>query len=203
MRVAEPALVIGDQAMTATTQRRQIAHLFVAEILISAMVDFERTLSAIIFIAKTAAKARCRQLGQAGGVLTPLATRDVLVVIHVPLQVRLQYVIKRERMQRFDDKKSTNYNPWLIFGKQTMRVWPTPRLIRAARGLVGIDQDTLASKADVSRQAVIKIEADESEKMDPRRLRILQSLQQVFEDEYGVEFFPASESSGEGVRFRK
>lgn len=49
----------------------------------------------------------------------------------------------------------------------------------------------------------MKIEADESDRMDPRRLKILQSLQQVFEDEYGVEFFAASESSGEGVRFRK
>lgn len=39
--------------------------------------------------------------------------------------------------------------------------------------------------------------------MDPRRLKVLQSLQRVFEDEYGIEFFAASENSGEGVRFRK
>jgi len=90
-----------------------------------------------------------------------------------------------------------------MIAKQDAHVWPTPRLIRAARGLVGIDQETLASKADVTRQAVIKIEADESERMDPRRLKVLQSLQRVFEDEYGVEFFAASENSGEGVRFRK
>lgn len=87
--------------------------------------------------------------------------------------------------------------------KQAMQVWPTPRLIRAARGLVGIDQETLASRADVTRQAVIKIEADESDRMDPRRLKVLQSLQRVLEDEYGIEFFAASENSGEGVRFRK
>lgn len=68
---------------------------------------------------------------------------------------------------------------------------------------MGIDQETLASRADVTRQAVIKIEADESDRMDPRRLKVLQSLQRVFEDEYGVEFFAASENSGEGVRFRK
>jgi hypothetical protein len=47
------------------------------------------------------------------------------------------------------------------------------------------------------------IEADESDRMDPRRLKVLQSLQRVFEDEYGIEFFAASENSGEGVRFRK
>jgi len=88
-------------------------------------------------------------------------------------------------------------------GKDTAHVWPSPRLIRAARGLVGIDQETLATKAEVTRQAVIKIESDESHRMDPRRLKVLQSLQRVFEDDYGVEFFAASESSGEGVRFRK
>jgi DNA-binding XRE family transcriptional regulator len=82
-------------------------------------------------------------------------------------------------------------------------VWPSPRLIRAARALVGIDQETLASKANVTRQAVIKIEADEGDRMDPRRLKILQSLQRVFETEFGVEFFASGESSGEGVRFRK
>jgi DNA-binding XRE family transcriptional regulator len=76
-------------------------------------------------------------------------------------------------------------------------------LIRAARGLAGIDQETLASKAGVTRQAVIKIESDKNEKMDPRRLKVLQSLQRVFEDDYAIEFFAASENSGEGVRFRK
>ena len=55
----------------------------------------------------------------------------------------------------------------------------------------------------MTRQAIIKIEADESARMDPRRLKILQLLQRVFEDEYGVEFFAAGENSGEGVRFRK
>jgi DNA-binding XRE family transcriptional regulator len=82
-------------------------------------------------------------------------------------------------------------------------IWPSPRLIRAARGLVGIDQATLASKADVARKSVVLIEADESDRMDPRRLKVLQSLQRVFEDEYGVEFFAAGENSGEGVRLRK
>jgi DNA-binding XRE family transcriptional regulator len=82
-------------------------------------------------------------------------------------------------------------------------VWPSPRLIRAARGLVGVDQATLASQAGVARKSIVLIEADESERMDPRRLKVLHSLQRVFEDEYGIEFFAASENSGEGVRFRK
>jgi DNA-binding XRE family transcriptional regulator len=87
--------------------------------------------------------------------------------------------------------------------KPPSAIWPTPRLIRGARGLAGIDQETLAEKAGVTRQTVIKIEADESDRMDPRRLTILQAFQRVFEDNYGIEFFEASEDSGEGVRFRK
>jgi DNA-binding XRE family transcriptional regulator len=82
-------------------------------------------------------------------------------------------------------------------------IWPSPKLIRAARGLAGIDQAKLAEKAGVARKTIVLIEADESDRMDPRRRKILQSLQRVFEDDYGIEFFEASESSGEGVRFRK
>ena len=82
-------------------------------------------------------------------------------------------------------------------------VWPTPRLIRAARGLMGIDQGELAEKAGVARKTIVLIEADKNDRMDPRRLKILQDLQRVFADDYGIEFFEASENSGEGLRFRK
>jgi DNA-binding XRE family transcriptional regulator len=92
---------------------------------------------------------------------------------------------------------------WLMKSKPTTAVWPTPRLIRGARGLAGIDQEALAAKAGVTRQAVIKVESDKSDRMDPRRLKVLQSLQRVLEDEYGIEFFAASENSGEGLRLRK
>ena len=82
-------------------------------------------------------------------------------------------------------------------------IWPAPRLIRAARGLVGINQATLAAKAGVTQKTIVKIETDDSDQMDPRRLNVLQKLQRVMEDAYGVEFFAATEYSGEGVRFRK
>jgi DNA-binding XRE family transcriptional regulator len=90
-----------------------------------------------------------------------------------------------------------------MYSKRQTEIWPSPRLIRAARGLVGIDQATLAAKAGVTRLTVQKIESDESDRMDPRRLTALQSLQRVLEDKYKIEFFEASENSGEGVRFRK
>lgn len=82
-------------------------------------------------------------------------------------------------------------------------IWPPPHLIRAARGLIGISQATLAEKASVAQKTIAKIETDESDRMDPRRLKVLQELQRVLEDIYGIEFFAASEHSGEGVRFRK
>jgi DNA-binding XRE family transcriptional regulator len=94
-------------------------------------------------------------------------------------------------------------NAWLMYSKRQTEIWPTPRLIRAARGLVGIDQVKLAEEAGVTRLTVLKIESDENDKMDPRRLKVLQSLQRVFEDVYGIEFFAASKNSGEGLRFRK
>jgi DNA-binding XRE family transcriptional regulator len=84
-----------------------------------------------------------------------------------------------------------------------LKVWPSPRLIRAARGLAGINQVKLAEKIGVARKTIALIEADESDRMDPRRLKILQSLQRFFEDNYGIEFFEGSENSGEGVRLRK
>ncbi|MET4278744.1 MULTISPECIES: hypothetical protein [unclassified Bradyrhizobium] len=82
-------------------------------------------------------------------------------------------------------------------------VWPPPRLIRAGRALAGVDQATLALQAGVTRQAVSVVETDESEKMDPRRRKVLKAMQRVLEDQYGIEFFGASKNSGEGVRFRK
>jgi DNA-binding XRE family transcriptional regulator len=86
---------------------------------------------------------------------------------------------------------------------ETPKIWPSPRLIRAGRVLAGADQATLAEKAGVTRQAVSVVETDDSEKMDPRRRKVLEAMQRVLEDEYGIEFFAASENSGEGVRFRK
>jgi DNA-binding XRE family transcriptional regulator len=86
---------------------------------------------------------------------------------------------------------------------RVLDIWPPPRLIRAGRALAGVDQATLALQAGVTRQAVSVVETDESEKMDPRRRKVLEAMQRVLEDEYGIEFFEASENTGEGVRFRK
>jgi DNA-binding XRE family transcriptional regulator len=83
------------------------------------------------------------------------------------------------------------------------RMWPTPQLIRAARGLVNIDQETLAAAAGVSRKAVISLEGDQSETMDYRRLEVLQKLRRVLEENWGIEFVHQGRSSKTGVVLRK
>jgi transcriptional regulator with XRE-family HTH domain len=79
----------------------------------------------------------------------------------------------------------------------------TPSLIRAARGLLGWSQTELAKKSRISRKAIATIEtAAPSERIDPRRLEVLQKLRRFLEDDYDLEFVFESSKSGEGVRLR-
>jgi len=90
----------------------------------------------------------------------------------------------------------------MINSRVTDMIWPTPRLIRAARGLAGLDQATLAKRAKVSRKSVNVIEGDESKTMDFRRVAVLRKLQAVLENDFGIEFQKATKSAGPGVRLR-
>jgi DNA-binding XRE family transcriptional regulator len=85
--------------------------------------------------------------------------------------------------------------------KSNTPIWPCPALIRAARGLVGIDQATLAGRAGVSRHAVMSLEGHEGEEMDYRRVEVLRKLQAALEKEFGIEFLHPGRA-GMGVRFR-
>lgn len=85
----------------------------------------------------------------------------------------------------------------------TRKMWPTPKLIRAARGLLNIDQETLAAAAGVSRKAVISLEGDESETMDYRRIEVLQKLRRVLEEKWGIEFLRDGRTLRTGVVLRK
>lgn len=79
----------------------------------------------------------------------------------------------------------------------------TPRLIRAARALLGFDQEELAAKVGISRKTIALIETMKSGPIDPRRQAILRKLRQSMEDDLGVEFVFASAETGEGVRIRR
>jgi DNA-binding XRE family transcriptional regulator len=79
----------------------------------------------------------------------------------------------------------------------------TPTLIRAARALLGYDQEALAEKAGISRKTVALIETMKPGPIDPRRRRILENLRRKMEDDLHVEFVFAGEKTGEGVRIRR
>lgn len=81
-------------------------------------------------------------------------------------------------------------------------VWPPPYLIKAARGLVGIDQATLAEYAHVSRKAIVALESDESVVLDYRRVAVLEKVAACLEKR-GVEFIKAVGGKGEGVRLSR
>lgn len=79
----------------------------------------------------------------------------------------------------------------------------TPTLIRAARALLGYDQETLAEKVGISRKTLALIETMKPGPIDPRRLRMLEQIREKMENDLRVEFVFASARTGEGVRLRR
>jgi DNA-binding XRE family transcriptional regulator len=75
----------------------------------------------------------------------------------------------------------------------------TPTLLKAARGLLAMDQAELASEVGVSRKTIAWTEISLSEKVDPRRRATLEHMRKRMEDDLGVEFRFDSKSHGEGV----
>ena len=80
---------------------------------------------------------------------------------------------------------------------------PTPRMVRAARALAGMDQSVLAEKVGVDRKTIVRIETDTRQKIDARRRDVLILIKEYFQDVRNIEFIFPSEKTGEGVRFRK
>ncbi|MDN4987099.1 helix-turn-helix domain-containing protein [Bradyrhizobium sp. WYCCWR 13022] len=79
----------------------------------------------------------------------------------------------------------------------------TPTLIRAARALLGYDQEALAERLGISRKTLALIETMKAGPVDPRRRRVLEQMKATMENEMLVEFIFASKSTGEGVRLRR
>ena len=76
-------------------------------------------------------------------------------------------------------------------------------MIRAARGLLGIDQSQLAEIVGVARRTIIRIEADETEPTNPRRREIYELIRSKLEKEHAVRFIFSDSSTGEGVVMKK
>ena len=75
-------------------------------------------------------------------------------------------------------------------------------MIRAARGLVGLDQSQLADIVGVARRTIIRIEADDTEPTNPRRREIHEAIRDELEGKFGICFVYAGKT-GEGVVMQK
>lgn len=80
---------------------------------------------------------------------------------------------------------------------------PTGRMIRAARGLINMEQGTLAGLIDVAPRTIIRLEVDDPQPTNPRRLKILKAIRDKLETGYGIRFVYADKTTGEGVVMKK
>jgi DNA-binding XRE family transcriptional regulator len=79
----------------------------------------------------------------------------------------------------------------------------TPRMIKAARALCGLDQSHLAVLAGVSKKTIAVVESARPSRVDARRRAVLEKIRQRLETEFDLEFIFADESTGAGLRVRK
>ncbi|OSI60279.1 helix-turn-helix domain-containing protein [Bradyrhizobium canariense] len=78
----------------------------------------------------------------------------------------------------------------------------TSAMIRAARGLLGLDQAGAANLAGLSQRTISKLEAEDNlSSKDLRRRNALKAIRSGFE-KAGIEFIFPDEKSGQGVRIK-
>lgn len=72
-----------------------------------------------------------------------------------------------------------------------------PKIFRAARVLLGWSQEDLAEKTGLGRSTIIRLEMGETN----ARVVTFRTIQKALE-EGGIKFLSATESEGEGIRYR-
>jgi DNA-binding XRE family transcriptional regulator len=75
-------------------------------------------------------------------------------------------------------------------------------MFRAARALVDLEQNELATRLRVDRRTIIRIEI-EGPTENPRRLQTCIQIRDLLESKYGVIFVYPNDSTGEGVLMKK
>jgi DNA-binding XRE family transcriptional regulator len=86
---------------------------------------------------------------------------------------------------------------------------PTGRMIRAARGLLNLDQVQLGELVGVTRRTIMRIEAGDPQPTNTRRTKVCAAIRDVLEDGSeleegrGICFIYADKSTGEGVVMKK
>lgn len=88
--------MVGHNAMANPAKRCEIAHLFVEEVCVGAVMNFEGAARAVV-VADPAAEARGFKLGEPGRVLAPTVACDISIVGHliVPISSTLCYRSRR------------------------------------------------------------------------------------------------------------
>jgi|SRR5664279_3515710 len=90
-----------------------------------------------------------------------------------------------------------------VAGKMPSNDIPSARMIRAARGLLGMEQSQLADLVGVVRRTIIRIEADDTEPTNPRRRQVHEAIRDRLEAKFGIRFVYADKTTGEGVVMKK
>jgi DNA-binding XRE family transcriptional regulator len=80
---------------------------------------------------------------------------------------------------------------------------PSARMIRAARALLGMEQAELGELVGVDRRTIIRLEADEIQPVNPRRIKILAAIRDALEKDGDVRFVFADKTTGEGVVMKR
>jgi transcriptional regulator with XRE-family HTH domain len=76
----------------------------------------------------------------------------------------------------------------------------SPAMMRAARGLLGLDQAEVAQLAGLKQNTISRLEGEEEIYIKNKRRRdALEAIRDAFERK-GIEFMFATTTSGEGVR---
>jgi DNA-binding XRE family transcriptional regulator len=80
---------------------------------------------------------------------------------------------------------------------------PTARMIRAARGLLNLDQKELGELVGVTRRTIIRLETEETIPTNPRRIDVIAAIRDKLEKDYGIRFVYADKTTGEGVVMKR
>lgn len=80
---------------------------------------------------------------------------------------------------------------------------PSARMIRAARGLLNLDQSELGELVGVTRRTIIRLEGEELLPTNPRRIAVIAIIRDRLEKDYSVRFIYADNTSGEGVVMKR
>ena len=73
----------------------------------------------------------------------------------------------------------------------------SPRVLKAARVMLGWSQEELADRSGIGRTSLSKLEAGSTQV----RLHTIRAVQAALQ-EGGIKFLPEGETEGEGVRFK-